>query len=1121
MIRRVLAAWAPLVFRACLGLPILQLPLAAADSPRHRFDVPSGDAADTLRRLALQARESIVIPVDLVRGVRTNAVQGVFTAREALDRVVAGTVLAVMEDPASGTFAVTRAKPAPEVVGAAAPLPGSNSPPMKSSRLSSLLSSLFALGAASSMPAQSAPPAAGRDERVQLAAVTVTGSNIPTAADAVAVPVTILARADIERTGVDTNLLEVLQKTMPAFSGGGNLGVTNGNTGANNTYGGSQLSLRSLATLVMLDGRRVPDNGANARGSRAFVDVNQFPLAAIQTVEVLTDGASAIYGSDAVGGVVNVKLKHDFQGLEFGGRYAFSRRDGDYHEKSGYLVAGAKAGRLSLTVSLSDSRLTPLLQSERPFSNPQVGKSATISGAISQTSTTFPTAFLRPDLASPSRAVPTGAAATAADLAALVAAGVYQTSNTAAIAGTYDLAPSVTLTIASHKKAATVAGAFKLLPERLEFFFQGIDSVSDSMSQLAAVGITQNVPVNAAYNPTRSAIWTAFRYGTAPRQYQNSGELKRLVGGFRGRLGERFNWEAAYNHNLNRLETSQTGLYYNPNLQLAIFGGYDAAGNPQAGGRYARVFRDYGAPSGVTSLAPLQAALTPANSVVQPALDFFARPGGVDPAALANVVGASRLVFEAPLVQIDARVSGTLLDLPAGPLGMAAGLDHRIEKIIGSPDVNSYSTGPTGQRWTGGTFFDPISRRRTIEAGFAEVRLPLTGGRMNLPALEALELSAAYRHEKYSDAGASRVPKLGLLWRPSGDQLTLRGTYSEAFAAPSLFALFGPVTQGSTAAAVIPSIFGVPGTANVRQGSNPELKPSTARSRSVGAVYSSKVVKGLTLGADLVQVDQRSLVGTAGSAEILRSVDQLGTASPYAAQVAIGNWPSNPDPTRPAAVAISGAGQLSSQLRAGASPQTFFITDSRINIAGQRVTALDVNATYAFPATELGKFKLSATGTYFLSYRFQALPGQTYYQYAGHVTNGGTGSQGTLPGTKWFTSLQWSKGEWSATLNNSYTASVVDLGAGGITFAASTTLARVRVPSYSSWDASVSRTFRSLGSGWLGRHLNALRVTAGVSNLADRMPPPSPQSFGSDAGVDLSAYNPIGRLWFVSAGVKF
>jgi len=102
-----------------------------------------------------------------------------------------------------------------------------------------------------------------------------------------------------------------------------------------------------------------------------------------------------------------VKLKHDYQGLEVGGRYAMSTGDGDYTQRSAYLVAGAKADRMSLTVSFSKSDITPLLQSERPFSNPQRGKSATISGALGQSSTAFPTAFLRPNLNSPSLATPT------------------------------------------------------------------------------------------------------------------------------------------------------------------------------------------------------------------------------------------------------------------------------------------------------------------------------------------------------------------------------------------------------------------------------------------------------------------------------------------------------------------------------------------------------------------------------------------------------------------------------------------------------------------------------------------------------------------------------------------
>ncbi|MFM9080629.1 MAG: TonB-dependent receptor plug domain-containing protein, partial [Opitutaceae bacterium] len=454
------------------------------------------------------------------------------------------------------------------------------------------------------------------------------------------------------------------------------------------TSGGSQLSLRNLPTLVLLDGRRLPESGSSARGGRSFVDVNQIPLAALQSVEVLTDGASAIYGSDAVGGVVNVKLKHDFQGLEVGGRYARSTREGDYTQRSAYVVAGARTDRVSLTLSFSKSDITPLFQADRPFSNPQRGKSATISGALGQSSTAFPTAFLRPGLNSPSLATPTGTAAVFTNLNDLVASGIYQASSVQPIADTFDLAPFVTLTIESRKRALTLAGTFKLIPERLELFVEALDSRSDSWSQQGALGITTAIPVNAPFNPTRSALFAAFRYTPDVRRATNAALLRRLVGGFRGKLGDRFRWEAGYNTNANRLDNSLGGQYYAPNLQLALAGGYDANGNPQVGGRYARIFRNYNAPPNTTTLAQWQAALTPANSIVQPAIDILARPEGLNPAVFDNIRGATVNVFEAGLRQIDARVSGSLFELPAGPVGAAAGVDFRHESLVGTPDEN-------------------------------------------------------------------------------------------------------------------------------------------------------------------------------------------------------------------------------------------------------------------------------------------------------------------------------------------------------------------------------------------------------------------------------------------------
>ncbi len=961
------------------------------------------------------------------------------------------------------------------------------------------------------------------DDVVALERLIVTGSNIPTAADAVAVPVTVLGRAELDSTGLDTNLLEVLQKRMPIFAGNANLGATNSNVGGNSTIGGSQVAVRNLDTLVLLNGRRLPTNGANGRGGRNFVDVNQIPLAAVQSIEVLTDGASAIYGSDAVGGVVNVKLRSDYEGVEIGGRYGFSTRDGDYDERSAYVVMGAKNDRVSVTVSGSRSAISPLYQADRPFSTPIVGRTATISGAVSAASTNFPQAFLRSDLGSPSEVVPTGANAIYADLPALIAAGIYEASAFQPIADTFDLSPLVTLTLDSEKTAGSAVMNFEIVPELLELRLEGLYSKSDSFSQLAAQPVTATVPVNSPFNPTRSSMFAALRQVPNPRQFYNEAELTRGVVVLHGKFLEKYRWEVGYNHNKNVLYNEVHNVLYAPNLQLALAGGFDANGAPTVGGRYSRVFRDFGAPPSLTTLAQYQAAITPDNSILQPALDVFARPNAHDPASLENIFGHSFATFESGLKQFDVTLStDDLFHLPGGGLGVAVGFAKIKEDLSGVPDPNSFSSGPTASRWSGATFFNPFARDRDIEGMYVELRAPIAApGEFQAPLLHALDLSAAYRWEDYSDAGKSDVPKYGLRWQPFNEELTFRATYSEAFTAPALYSLFGPTTQGFTATAVVPNVFGINGQARSRTGSNPNLRPSTAETWSAGVVYSPRFVPGLTLTLNYVDVDQVDLVGSAGTTEILRSVEALGPASPYINQVHIGNWALNPDPEFGTSSPITAPGQLGNMLRSGVSANTIFIYDSLINIAGQKVRALDVSVDYAFPETEFGQITFGTTGAFFLDYQFQALPTQRYYEYAGHITNGGTGAQGSVPGMRWYTTLDWKKGPWSAMVANTYVDDVVDIGPGGITFESSTTLQRRPVESFSPWDVSASYTFgRLTGRGFRGGLFSGARLTVGVNNVFDEMPPLSPQAF-NEANVDVSYYSPLGRLYYVDLRIKF
>lgn len=969
-------------------------------------------------------------------------------------------------------------------------------------RFRALLCLILSASSSLILPAQ-VTPAATADESVKLDKFVVTGSNIPTAADALAVPVTIIGPRQIDRLDTQGNLLEVIRKGMPFFAGNGNLGNSNANVGGNSTIGGSQVSLRNLTTLVLINGRRVSNSGAGGRGGRNFVDVNQIPVAAVESIEVLTDGASAIYGSDAVGGVVNIKLKKDFRGAEIGSRYAFSTGTGDYTERSAWVVGGVGNDRATITAALNWSKTDPLFQKDRGFSSPIVNRTATISGAVGQGSS-FPTALLAPGLNSPSERNPVGTAATATSLDALIANGTYVPATFASVSATFDLSPYVTLLLKQEQKTGYASGKVDIFGKKLEAYGDFIRSKTDSFSQLAAQPSTPNItiPVGAPYNPlTVPFTQVAFRYTLAPRQFSNETELTRYTFGLRGDLTDKWSWDAALTNNTNKLNSKTKNVLYAPNVARAIAGGYNQAGVATPGGNYSRVITGFTEDS--------------TTFVIQPALDPLARPSAINPASLENVLGTSVSDFESDLRQIDITIRGEPVEIPAGPIGFAIGGDFRKEELSGTPDANSRNTGPTARRWLGATFFDPFSRDRNIDAGYAEVRVPITSKSWNAPGVHTLDVTGAYRYENYSDAGESKVPKIGLRWQPIDEQLTFRYTYSEAFTAPALYELFGPVTQGFTATSVIPNVFGVNGQAQSQTGSNSNLRPSTAKTNSYGVIFSPKAVKGLTVTLNYTDVDQIDVVGNIGVTTILQSVDQLGPNSPYHTQVSFNAFPSESG-----ARFVTAAGELGNFLRAGNSANLIYVFDGNVNIAGQRVHAFDATLEYETEKTSYGKFDFTTTSTFFLDYRFRALPSEPYYEYAGAATVGGTGSQGTIPGYRVFSSVGWEFQSWSANINNTFVDGVVDLGPGGQAFVSSATLHRVPVSSYTSWDISVGYTIReSVARNWLS-WLRGMKFTVGVNNVFDKEPPLAPQAF-NESNVDIATYSPVGRLYFARAQVRF
>ena len=986
---------------------------------------------------------------------------------------------------------------------------------MHSNRRLRVAAALALLVAPGLLVAQTPPAApASEDQTVKLTTFVVTGSNIPTAADATDVPVTVLGAHDIQDTGVNSNFLDMMRKAIPAFAGRSDIGNSNGTNNNQNTSGGSQIQLRNLDTLVLINGRRVATSGANGNnGGKSFVDVSQIPSAAIERIEVLTDGASAIYGSDAVGGVVNIILKQDYQGVEIGGRYAVSPNTGNYSERSGYIVAGASKSGFSATVIGSWSRTDPLWQYQRPFIAQNFQSKPTFPGVAGGN-------ILSPGVLTASTSNPVGLNATATSFAALVANGTYQAGVPLS-----NLAPYQTILQGTDQKSAVGTFTYDFIPKKLVAF--GDYMLSDVKSDLQTNGFLNNlasvtVPAGAPYNPlTVAAAGVIVGDLSLPLSTHNHGKGDRATGGLRGEINENWSWEVAATYSQEKLLQNLANELFTPNLAAAVAGGYNSAGVATPGGNYSKVLL-LGAYPGASTF------------VFQPALDPFARSAR-NPASLANLYGTEVIQTVSQLKGVDAKVVGTPFNLPAGKFAIAVGAATRQESLSGTPDVNSYnlSTSALNHNWgAGGVFFDPFSQSRRINSGWAETRIPITSPSLKLTGLNALDVSLAERDEKYSDVGSSHVPKIGLRWQPFDDQVTVRFSYSQAFTAPDLWHEYGPpsVTAASSATFFqtnLGAAYPLPATAFSYfsgNGNNPNLQPSHAWSRSAGIVLSPKILKGFTLGINYVNIFQKGLPAGIGASNIITSVNNLGSASPYFSGIAVGGIAGTPAGSQ---TLLASPGGLYNYLNSGNYKGDVYITDHFVNSGGVHIEAHDLNPQYELPKTSFGTFTIGTNGTYLQHFLFSTLPGQPFYEFAGYSTNTQT-EAGSFPHYSFYSTLDWKYKGWEGVLGNTYMSSMTDVGsAAPLTYAPANYLLThpsVPVNYYTAWDLQFSYNIdRALADRFIPC-LKGTRVTVGVNNLFNRFGPYaglSQAAGNNNNNVDTATYSPIGRLFFVSVTTKY
>ncbi len=809
-------------------------------------------------------------------------------------------------------------------------------------------STLFALNFASAQQVSN-PTTSQAPETAPADRVVITGSNIPSSEEVGTAPVDTVDQAARDRTGQE-DVLTVLTESTPAISsGGGNLGQSNASINSGSTLGGSAVSIHGLQTLVLLNGRRLTDAAAEAAGGGAFTDLNLFPTALVKRVEVLKDGASAIYGTEAVGGVINVILDQEFQGFLFSARYGDTEaaRVEDQRYSAIFGIGDAKG---HVVVGAEYVEQDPIFNRDRDFASPSFGTTtyagivrlgATLAGLPAGTA-------VAPYVLNPALNSPTDVAAANPGVPTPVTAlpgGTYTRSTSGAVTTGFDLSQATTITLDQNRLSVFASGDRQLFDKYVvafaDFLYTSIYTQNYLNAQPLSNATGVVIPATAPYNPFgttidattlvgNNAIQVNNRFVDNPRIFRTDADFYRVVAGLKGEIIPNYNYEVAFNSSRDELSFKNFNLINGVQLNDAIAGGFDAAGNPVAGGTYSVV-----------------------NGNVQPALNFFARTN--DPAALAGVFGTDIRYFETKFQGIDGKITAFPVNLPAGPLGVAAGGEYRHESLKANIDP---------QNFLGSVPIGDIDVGRDVTAGFAEVQVPVIGPDMHIPGVYSLDLDGAVRFEDYDPGNSTWVPKAGFVYRPIKD-IAIRGTFSKSFIAPTLYQTQGPLSSGFSQ-----SIDLGQGSeqAQVESGSNPNLGNIRADTYTAGIVISPRYVPGLTLNADFFHVEETNLINTISTVTILNSVNTFGPASPFAGLVHFGSY---------TGATVTGPGQLAGNLPA------VFVVDNEQNLGGQRIGGIDFGAHYSHDFGKYGALNLGIDGTYYLQYKEQTFGFTPFYNVIG------------------------------------------------------------------------------------------------------------------------------------------
>ncbi len=758
-----------------------------ASEKATEFDIPAQSLDSALLEFAKQADVQISVSTTMIVGMRTQGVVGLLTPAAALGKLLSNTGLQ-FTTVGERTFSVSQSGQGGVRDAKAHSSTDSMRVLAQNEGGAPTLRSAVNNNSPSDAAARNASKATPDSGEVQ-AEVVVTGTSIRGVAP-VGVNLVVIGRDEIDRAGFAT--AQDIVRSLPQNFGGGPSEEGNfvGVEASNNLTRGTGVNLRGLgagATLVLVNGRRLSGSGLQAN----FVDVSTIPVSAIERVEVLADGASALYGSDAIGGVVNYVLRKNFDGAETRARFG-SVTEGDAREyQFGQMLGNdweTGHGLLSVEYYKRDS----LAASERELS---ADSDLTRFGGsnFSITQSNPGTIFA----GTQTWAIPRNQNGQDLEPADFVTGTAnFQNTNEGR-----DLLPE-------QERRNVFATFSQSIGERFELFADALYGERDIRNRNFQQISSLTVPLTNPFyvDPTgANAAPVRVRYNffddLGPRLLDI--DVETVSAAFGAAFKPAGDWKVTV-----------TGAYGSEKADQTL-------GNQ-------------------VNFAALNAALADTNEAT--AFNPFGDGSFTNAATLDTLRTSSGVRSEAELRSASLLANGPMLGLPGGDSKLAFGAEYL------EPSFSNVLRSTTDEFTVSPDF------KRTIKAAFAEYFIPLVSSENGRPGMRRLELSLAARYEDYSDFGTTTNPKLGALWAPA-DGLAIRGTWGTSFKAPNLANLYESAETTGSFINTVPDPQSGSGTSDILQlfGANSSLKEETATAWSVGAEFTS--AQGLMLALTYYDID--------------------------------------------------------------------------------------------------------------------------------------------------------------------------------------------------------------------------------------------------------------------------